>query len=306
MIKKSKRFAFSGHDSFQCRLMWLKKGYDFLESGHVFAEEAAGVILGVGNNMVRSIRFWMRAFGITDEKDNLTAFGKLIFGGTDEDEALDPFLEDDATLWILHYRLVTIGYASTYSIIFNEFRKNKIEFTRNDYLNFIKLKLEERSQVVSENSIIEDFTVMVKMYLSGDNSKDKEDSFSGILTELDLLNFFVKQKDDSKESENVYYIPPTEKEDIPEVVILYSILENESYEDSINLNQLDVDEDSPGSVFAMTKEGLNKKLRKICKIYDFVNLNEQSGVRELQFKNKPTSNDILIQYYASQERFESV
>lgn len=304
MIAKSNRFSFSGHDSFQCRLLWLKKGYDFLTTGHVLSEDGAGVILGVGNNMVRAIRFWMRAFGITDENDVVTDFGNLIFGG---DEALDPFLEDEATLWILHYRLVTIGYASSYGIIFNEFRKNKIEFTREDFLNYVNLKLEERSQSVSSNSINEDFTVFVKMYLGSEGNKDKEESFSGILTELNLLQFFVKQKDDmKKESENVYYIAPSERSDMPEVVILYAILENSEYQNSIGLNQLDVDQNSPGSVFALTKEGLRQKLRKICNDNEFVTLNEQAGITELQFKNKPTSHDILKKYYATQERYTSI
>ena len=307
MIQKSNRFSFSGHDSFQCRLMWLKKGHDYLTEGHTFSEDAAGVKLGVGNNMVRSIRFWLRAFGITDELDNLTDFAALIFGGNEEEAPLDPFLEDEATLWILHYRLVSIGYASTYNLIFNEFRKTKIEFTKNDYVNFIKMKLEEKSLAISENSITEDFSVFVKMYYGGDTAKDKEDSFSGILTELNLLDFYVKQKDDvKKESENVYYIAPAEREDIPEVAILYAILENPSYGKSINLNQLEVDENSPGSVFAMTKSGLSNKLRQIVQHSTLIILNEQSGVRELQFKKELTSTDILKQYYASQTQFQTV
>jgi len=307
MIKKSNRFAFSGHDSFQCRLMWLKKGYDFLiRQNNDFNDDAAGIILGVGNNMVRSIRFWMRAFGLTDEKDRLTSFAHLIFGN-ETDEGLDPFLEDEATLWILHYRLVATGYASSYHLIFNEFRKNKIEFTRNDYLNFIKFKLEERSVVISENSINEDFVVFIKMYLNHDAQRDKEDSFSGILTELGLLDFYVKQREDAKkESENVFFIAAAERDEIPEVAILYSILENDHYQDSVNLNQLEVDENSPGSVFALTRSGLSQKLRSIVKKYPDIVLSEQAGIRELQFKTKLNSEQILRAYYANQARYESV
>ena len=305
MIQKSNRFSFSGHDSFQCRLMWLKKGYDFLYNKHDFNENAAGIILGVGNNMVRSIRFWMRAFGLTDEQDSLTDFSHLMFGK--DDTGLDPFLEDEATLWILHYRLVTIGYATTYSLIFNEYRKNKIEFTKSDYVNFVKLKLEERSLNISENSINEDFVVFVKLYLNSDATKDKEDSFSGILTELNLLDFYVKQKEDSKkESENVYYIAPAERPDIPEVAILYAILESGDYQNSISLHQLEVDENSPGSVFALTKAGLHAKIKEIVKTTGYGILSEQAGIRELQFQSKPTSADILRKYYAAQAKYQPV
>lgn len=61
---ENKRFSFSGHESFQCRSLWLKKGYDFINSGKSFNDEDAVVILGVGKNMVASIRYWMKAFDL--------------------------------------------------------------------------------------------------------------------------------------------------------------------------------------------------------------------------------------------------
>lgn len=117
-----KKYTFSGHDSFQCRQLWLKKGYDFVKSGKNFNDEDAVVILGVGKNMVSSIRFWLKAFNIIDTKDIATEFGEKMF---DDENGYDPFLEDEASLWLLHYQLVKTGYASTYYIVFNEFRKGK-------------------------------------------------------------------------------------------------------------------------------------------------------------------------------------
>ncbi|NEM99756.1 DUF4007 family protein, partial [Pontibacter burrus] len=60
------KYTFSGHEKFQCRHLWLKKGYDYLQLGKSFLEEDAVIELGVGKNMVASIRFWLKAFGITD------------------------------------------------------------------------------------------------------------------------------------------------------------------------------------------------------------------------------------------------
>lgn len=51
--------TFSGHETFQCRHLWLKKGYDFVKSGKAFSDEDAVVELGVGKNMVTAIRYWM-------------------------------------------------------------------------------------------------------------------------------------------------------------------------------------------------------------------------------------------------------
>lgn len=57
------RYSFSGHESFYCKSLWLKKGYDFLTEGRSFLDEDAVVRLGVGKNMVTSIRYWLKAFG---------------------------------------------------------------------------------------------------------------------------------------------------------------------------------------------------------------------------------------------------
>lgn len=35
------KYTFSGHESFQCRHLWLKKGYDFIKQGRKFTDEDA-------------------------------------------------------------------------------------------------------------------------------------------------------------------------------------------------------------------------------------------------------------------------
>lgn len=91
-------YKFSGHESFPCKSLWLKKGYDFVANKNDFNSPDAVITLGVGKNMVASIRFWLRAFGITDN-DALTELGNYLF---DESKGKDKYLEDIATLWLLH------------------------------------------------------------------------------------------------------------------------------------------------------------------------------------------------------------
>jgi hypothetical protein len=61
-ISKVKRYAFSGHESFPCKTLWLKKGYDFVVDKNDFNSPEAVIGLGVGKNMVSSIRFWLQAW----------------------------------------------------------------------------------------------------------------------------------------------------------------------------------------------------------------------------------------------------
>ena len=61
-INKVKKYTFSGHESFPCKTLWLKKGYDFVVAGNDFNSPEAVIGLGVGKNMVASIRFWSILF----------------------------------------------------------------------------------------------------------------------------------------------------------------------------------------------------------------------------------------------------
>lgn len=52
--------VFSGHESFACRYGWLPKLYEAVEQDEeLFADDERAILaLGLGKNMVRSIRFW--------------------------------------------------------------------------------------------------------------------------------------------------------------------------------------------------------------------------------------------------------
>jgi hypothetical protein len=291
MTTMQKKLVFSGHESFQCRQLWLKKGYDFIRSGKSFNDEDAVVILGVGKNMVASIRFWMKAFNLLSSDDKLSIFANKLLA----DDGYDPYLEDEASLWLLHFQLVNSGFSSTYSIVFNELRREKIEFTRENFVAYIKRKSEiEKSFQVNEKTLHEDFSVLTKMYLRSDGqSKDKEDSFSGLLTELDLV------KSISKGKEEIFVIENGERPEIPDEVILYAMLNSGALDLSINLNNIEQDYNSIGAVFALSRSGILAKIDSIASKHRFIVYNDHAGVKEIQFKKKPSALSILDKYYAN-------
>lgn len=288
------KFTFSGHDSFQCRHLWLKKGYDFVKEEQSFNNEDAVVKLGVGKNMVLAIRYWLKAFNIIDNKDSLTYFGTKLF---DEEIGYDPYLEDDASLWLLHYQLIKTGLASIYSIIFNEFRKEKLFFTKENFLNYLK-RIQEINPELSfnDNTVTKDFSVFINMYKNDSDNSNIEDSSSGILSDLDMLKVSITQDYNGKKTEQ-FQIENYERESLPEAVILYSILDNESYGHSISLNSLEFDTNSPGSIFALNRSGLVNKISEIVKENKDITYTDNSGIKELQFKNKPDAYSILDIYY---------
>jgi hypothetical protein len=96
VIEKKIKRTFSGHETFSCRSYWPKKGYEFLNNGFEFNEIDALVKLGVGKNMVSSIKHWVKSFGIVNDDGSLSSFWSLIL----DNKGYDPYLENKGTLWL--------------------------------------------------------------------------------------------------------------------------------------------------------------------------------------------------------------
>ena len=103
--------SFSGHQTFPFRYTWLKKGVDAVrEDATIFSSENASVTLGAGKNMVASIRHWCSVAGLIKADSHergrfvFTPLGRDIFN---DDNGFDPYLDDPATLWLIHWKITT-------------------------------------------------------------------------------------------------------------------------------------------------------------------------------------------------------
>lgn len=290
------KFQFSGHDSFICKHFWLKKGYDFISHKGSFNEESAVIELGVGKNMVTSISYWLKAFGILDVQNKITELGDFLFHNK---KGIDPYIENLATVWLLHYSLIKTNKASIYNLFINEFRKSRTEFTRTQLLNFIQRRFEDENQKnFNENTISTDIAVFLRSYLkpTKDTRIDIEEDFSGLLIDLDLMKSYNSQDAEGK-SVDWYRVESKLQIDLPFQIVLFSILDNESYGKSISFKELLVGHNSPGSLFALTEEGLYNKIESIQKYFKGIIYTESAGVRELQFKTKPQKLEVLYDCY---------
>src|ERR1035441_4098473 len=163
------RLSFSGHETFVFRHAWLKKAVDAVEEDRaIFTQDNAIVTLGVGKNMVRSIRHWALATGIIAEEPKsrgvrlqVTELGRMLFGNS----GFDPYLEDPNTLWLLHWHILAQEQrATTWNWVFNRFPAT--EFTRASLTQFI---IDEARRIdapsAAENSIHRDVEVLLRMYV---------------------------------------------------------------------------------------------------------------------------------------------
>jgi hypothetical protein len=297
------QLRFSGHDSFQCRNLWLKKGYDFVrnsdETNSPFNEELAVIDLGVGKNMVSSIRFWMKAFDmLDDENEQPTNLATYLL----DKDGKDPFLEDLGTLWILHYKLVSKSEASIYNLVFNKFRKHRIEFKKSHLVNFLISECERLDEVHSPKSIQKDVGVFLKSYLAPDpkeGKKDIEDHYASLLLELNLVKKIENYIGDDFELDKDWYkIESSERESLPIEIFLYVILDNvDVLGRSISFQKLLNADNSPGNVFVMTPDALVSKISELTRKYDGIVYKDDAGVRELQINGEFNKETILEQYY---------
>jgi len=291
-MTQNKTLKFSGHETFICRHFWPKKGYDFLKNNNKFSEPEAVVTLGVGKNMVTSIKFWLKAIGIINQDDKLNELAELIL----DDNGYDPYLEDIGTIWLLHYLLVKNDYSSIYSFIFNDFRKERLQFSRQQLHSYLKRKcLEISPNAYNQNTINSDIKVFLKNYLSPNHKQEQvniEDDLIGLFQDLKLLHSF-------KTEENIeqFKIDSKERKSLPPEIFLYSILDNKNYTNAITVDDLRIKENSPGLIFAMNSEGIYDKINQLVKRYDQILFSKTAGNQVLQIDSDFDKSTILKDYY---------
>lgn len=288
------KLSFSGHESFICKQFWLKKVLDFVDNKRSFNDDTAVVELGVGKNMVASLRFWGRAFGIIDEKDMSTPLANYLFGLNSKDQ----YLEDLGTIWLLHYHLIKNNKASIYSSVFNEFRKERIDFTKEHLHSFLKRKCEDLApHVYNINTIHTDINVFLRNYIKPEKDEkiEIEDDYSGLLIDLDLVKHYKQSIDDKITL--WYKIEGQGRIDLPFQIVLYSILDNYRNQKSITFRELQVGLNSPGLIFALNADGLYNKIEQIQDYYKSIVYTETAGNQILQFKEELNPIEILNDYY---------
>ena len=295
--------AFGRHESFPLRFGWIIKGLDALaDDPRVFTRDDATIVLGVGKNMVASIRYWLQATRIVrrDQRTNTlrpTQLAKIVFG----DEG-DPYLEDEGTIWLLHWLLATNpSDATAIYWFFNHFHKplfTNVEVAT-ALTDFAKRELSSRTSVTTLKG---DAQVVLRMYsrTAASGRLTLEDALDSPLALLDL-----QERVDTR----TWRAVPMDRTDLPLDVLAFAIAEVFEHSDVSQLAVADLmysdsDHCAPGAVFRMTEDGLVGKLEALCEAYPkALRLDRTAGVFQL-YKTAPLDPvEILKASYASDGRF---
>ena len=303
-ISEKIKASFSGHETFPFRYTWIKKGVDAVRENPItFSDDAATIILGVGKNMVRSIYHWCQATQLIEgdgvDSNNRrrfapTALGDSIFA----DDGFDPYLEDVATLWLLHWQLATnTNRATTWFWAFSIFGQN--EFGR-DILTSELIDWSQRNtrNRISENSIKRDVDCFLRTYVPSRLTKTTimEDTFDCPLVELNLIS--------NSSDGNTYRFHRGPKPSLP--IEIFTVVLSEFWDTRFSDNSaltfanIAYSEKSPGRTFRLDEDTLVEYLDRLENLtagafrYD-----ETAGMKQVYRDGKIDPKEMFHRYYRS-------
>jgi hypothetical protein len=303
-LRDVQTLSFTGHQTFAFRYAWLAKGvHGVKEDPNLFFRDDALVTLGVGKNMVDSIRFWCEALSLFEvdgrqKTVEILPLGELLFGSRRNSKGVDPYLEDPATLWLLHWQLASRpDLASTWYLAFT--RWSRAEFTRDELVRWLwQTASRGTSGRSSEASIKRDVDVFLRTYIPAaiDRRRPMEDSFDCPLSELGLM---------SETERNYYRFNLGPKPSLPVEIVTFAVLEfwrrSASAQRTLSIERLLFDPGSPGAAFKLTDKALIPLLEKIP-AEDGLHYDETAGLRVLARTgagdlDEASSFEILKRYY---------
>jgi hypothetical protein len=301
-------FRFSGHETFPCRYAWLPKAYAALAANpEAFAdEEDAMISLGVGKNMVRSIKFWTHAAGIAVPRRvggyEITPFGKAVFGRGRKGH--DPFLEDTRTLWLIHWNLSNQAadplFAWDYLLNFWQ----EPEFSRSSVLRVFKKEAAKQERTLSDVTLEQHFETFLHTYVPTRSRKGdiQEDNLDCPLVELELIQpVGERRSDQSGKREPIYAFRRDEKPGVTPELFAYCLDEfwksRRANEQTLTFRDVAFGHGSPGQVFKLSEWDVRRRLEAIeIESGGLFRYRESAALQQL-FRGKGNDQDLLRAIY---------
>lgn len=236
-IKKIK-LKLQGHEKFALRDGWINKAlYILPNTPDAFTRKNATDLFGIGSNMVKSLRYWMRAFGLTNNAGSqLSEIGQLV-------AKYDPYLENPFTLWIMHSFIAkNLEDATTWFMYFN--RCDAEDLDKNEINNILlrETKKYAAGTKFSEKSLSNDIDVLLSMYSKNKDKVDPEDKSISPFSQLSLI-----RKVDGKYIKN-----HPNKKLLDDSVVLYELATKLTENENISIEKVIYEEKGLAKIYNMS------------------------------------------------------
>lgn len=306
---------FARHETFNLRFGWTRKAFLHTEADPtIFQREEAPTHMGVGKNMVRSIKFWGTAAKVITNHPNPanprlvehtpTRFGTALLS----DNGLDPYIEDPATLWLLHSRMLApTCQLPVFWIAFHEF--TAIEFTEDELRDALTRRLSEVGgwDEPKDSALNKDISVLLRTYSPGKSKKRAGyvDQLNNPLRTLGLIRSSAVNPGGFRFSAG---IRPGLTPNIVAAITFDYLARIQTSARSITTNRLANDPGSPGKTLRLHEDELASLLNDATKGIDGVSLVSPVGNVQLQWSEPPAlvADSFLAEHYGTSAPLDTV
>jgi hypothetical protein len=273
-------------------------------------DERAMVILGVGKNMVRSIRFWSQVTGMASPLPHNagyqpTPIGRLLLG----DGGHDPFLEDIRTLWLIHWNLST---EVNNPLLAWDYLLNKWQDT--DLVQSRVLKELEHEASLSDDkfsmvTLEQHFETFLHTYIPtrGRKGEVQEDNLDCPLVELGLL-LKAGERETEKiagRREAIYNFNREEKPEITSELFVYCLNDfwrkRHQNDETIPFREVAHGHGSPGRVFKLAEEDVRSRVERLAReTHNYFSYSESSVMQQVRRNGWRDQDALLAAVYANE------
>lgn len=317
-LVEAARPVFARHETFHPRYGWFRKAYAAAaRDPGIFSHEDAPTEIGVGKNMVRSIRFWGLAAKLIVEDHRSadrrapsfvpTRFGHALFGPS----GWDRFMEDPGTLWLLHWRLLAPpSRLPVWWLAFNEF--GAVEFDDDDLESATAAYVEAAAgwKTPHRSSLRKDVSALIRTYApaersggtggrAGGTGRGRRGSLDDILDcplrELGLIG--------RSEATGRHRFSLGPKPTLPAAVIAFALLDyiarTGAGGNTATLSRLASEPGAPGCAFKLNESELLAAVEPVIERTDYLDLARPTGASQLAWSEEPEviATTILEDYY---------
>lgn len=273
-----------------------------LEHPDLFSRKDALVILGVGKNMVDSIRYWCEVAQLVEEDGQsgkrgaaalrVSMIGRKLLA----QDGWDPFVEDDASLWLIHWLIVSNPTTvTTGQIAFSAMQRP--DFGRLELLDYVAAFAERNGGQVKESSLLRDVDCFIRTYTTGPAGNPRavlEEGFGCPLHELRLLQ--------ASPDGELYSFSMGGKPTLPSAVFGYALLQ---YFESVRQGQntMSVQEclygmGSPGQAFKLDENSLVAYIEDVERLSrGCIAMDETAGLKQIYRRQRMEPAALLDRYY---------
>jgi len=280
-----------GHEKFSIREGWLNKGMIILadpEKNRIFQDAEASIEFGIGTNMVKSLRYWMKAMGLMDEKAGdgafLTDTGNLIMKN-------DIYLEDTFSLWVMHSSIArNIDYATTWYMYFNRCDAATLNKEELEKILIREVTKYADGKKFSDKSVGSDLDVLLNMYSKEKRREDPEDKNNSPFSVLGLV----------KKIDGKYEKAHPDRRIISEWNVLYELANLMKYESSISIEKAISGEMGLEKIYHMSSV-LANELLDVLDTMGYIRVDRTAGL-DMIYKLKEFDDiEVIREYYAKKK-----